>query len=156
MAGCEGDVAAAVAMLWIRHRLDSPSWIANPAQVDLEAGELVLAHCTIAPSLTEDLDLHTHFESGIGVGIRGTIPDGPVTLIRLGGTDLERRWLADADVIGSGDSADLCRTQVTLRLARDRLAELLDAPLGNHLVLVPGHHAERLDRWWRLVIGEAA
>ena len=156
VAGCEGDVAAAVAMLWIRHRLDSPSWIANPAQVDLEAGELVLAHCTIAPSLTEGLDLHTHFESGIGVGIHGTIPDGPVTLVRLGGTDLDRRWLADADVIGSGDSADLCRTQATLRLARDRLAKLLDAPLGNHLVLVPGHHAERLDRWWRLVIGEAA
>jgi len=155
VAGCEGDVAAAVAMLWIRHRLDSPSWIANPAQVDLEAGELVLAHCTIAPSLTEGLDLSTHFESGIGVGIHGTIPDGPVTLVRLGGTDLDRRWLADADVVGSGDSPDLCRTQATLRLDRDRLAELLDAPLGNHLVLVPGHHAERLDRWWRLVIAGA-
>ncbi len=154
VAGCEGDVAAAVAMLWIRHRLDAVSWIANPAQVDPAAGELVLAHCTIAPSLTEDLHLHTHFESGIGVGISGTIPNGPVTLVRLGGRGLERRWLADAEVIGSGDSPDLCRTQATLRLEPERVAELLDAPLGNHLVLVPGHHAARLERWWRLVIAE--
>ena len=154
VAGCEGDVAAAVAMLWIRHRLDAVSWIANPAQVDPAAGELVLAHCTIAPSLTEDLHLHTHFESGIGVGISGTIPNGPVTLVRLGGRGLERHWLADAEVIGSGDSPDLCRTQATLRLEPERVAELLDAPLGNHLVLVPGHHAARLERWWRLVVAQ--
>ncbi len=154
VAGCEGDVAAALAMLWIRHRLDSVSWIANPAQVDPHAGQLVLAHCTIAPSLTEDLHLHTHFESGIGVGISGTIPAGPVTLVRLGGKGLERRWLADAAVVGSGDSPDLCRTQAELRLEPARVAELLEDPLGNHLVLVPGHHAERLDRWWRLVVAE--
>ncbi len=116
---------------------------------------MVLAHCTIAPSLAEDLHLHTHFESGIGVGIRGTIPSGPVTLVRLGGRGLEQRWLADAEVIGSGDSPDLCRTQATLRLEPARVAELLDAPLGNHLVLAPGHHAERLERWWRLVVADS-
>jgi L-fucose isomerase-like protein len=153
VAGCEGDVASAVAMLWIRHRLGLPSWIANPAQVDLEADELVLAHCTITPSLTEGLELHTHFESGLGVGVRGRIPPGPVTLVRLGGRGLERRWLADGEVVGGGESPDLCRTQATVRLAPGRVGELLEAPLGNHLVLVPGHHAERLDRWWRLVVG---
>jgi L-fucose isomerase-like protein len=155
VAGCEGDVASAVAMLWIRHLLDSPSWIANPAQVDVAAGELVLAHCTIAPSLAEDLHLDTHFESGLGVGISGTIPPGPVTLVRLGGTGLERRWLADGEVVGSGDSPDLCRTQATVRLEPGRVVELLDGPLGNHLVLVPGHHRERLDRWWRLAVADA-
>jgi L-fucose isomerase-like protein len=154
VAGCEGDVASAVAMLWIRHRLDSPSWIANPAQVDPELGELVLAHCTIAPSLAEDLRLDTHFESGLGVGISASIPPGPVTLVRLGGPDLERRWLADGEVVGAGDSSDLCRTQATVRLEPGRVDELLRAPLGNHLVLVPGHHAERLDRWWRLAVAD--
>jgi L-fucose isomerase-like protein len=154
VAGCEGDVASAVAMIWIRHRLDSAGWIANPAQLDLDAGELMLAHCTIAPSLAEDLHLDTHFESGLGVGISGTIPPGPVTLVRLGGPGLEQRWLADGEVIGSGDSPDLCRTQATVRLEPGRVAELLEAPLGNHLVLVPGHHAERLDRWWRLVVAD--
>jgi L-fucose isomerase-like protein len=113
---------------------------------------VVLAHCTIAPSLVEDLHLHTHFESGIGVGISGTIPAGPVTLVRLGGVGLERRWLADAEVVGTGEDPDLCRTQATVRLDPAQVAELLEAPLGNHVVLVPGHHAARLDRWWRLVV----
>jgi hypothetical protein len=30
----------------------------------------------------------------------------------------------------------------------------LDDPLGNHLVMVHGHHRERLERWWRLVFGD--
>lgn len=154
VAGCEGDVAAAVAMLWVRHRLGSAGWIANPAQVDVDADELVLAHCTIAPSLADDLHLDTHFESGLGVGISGTIAPQPVTLVRLGGPGLDRRWLADGEVVGSGDSPDLCRTQATVRLAPGRVAGLLDAPLGNHLVLVPGHHADRLDRWWHLVVAD--
>lgn len=153
VAGCEGDVAAAVAMLWVRHLLDRPSWIANPAQVDPGADEVLLAHCTIAPSLVEDVDLHTHFESGIGVGIRGALPLGPVTLIRLGGGGLERCWLADGAVVGGGASQDLCRTQARVRLGPGKVQDLLDHPLGNHLVLVPGHHADRMSRWWRTVIG---
>ncbi len=153
VAGCEGDVAAAVAMLWIRHLLDRPSWIANPAQVDPGADEVLLAHCTIAPSLVEDLDLHTHFESGIGVGIHGAVPPGPVTLVRLGGGELEHCWLADGVVVGGGGSPDLCRTQARVRLGSGRVQELLDHPLGNHLVLARGHHADRMGRWWRTAIG---
>ena len=33
----------------------------------------------------------------------------------------------------------LCRTQVRVRIPPAAAAELLEAPLGNHLVLVPGH-----------------
>ena len=38
----------------------------------VDAGELLLAHCTVAPSMFDDVELHTHFESGLGIGIRGT------------------------------------------------------------------------------------
>ena len=31
--------------------------------------------------------------------------------------------------------------------------ELLDDPLGNHLVMVHGHHRRRFERWWRLAFG---
>ena len=51
-------------------------------------------------------------------------------------------------------AAQLNQRADSLRAQADALPELLDAPLGNHLVLVPGHHAERLERWWRLVIAE--
>jgi L-fucose isomerase-like protein len=153
VAGCEGDVASAVAMLLVRLLLDQPSWIANPAAIDELHDRLLLAHCTVAPSLVEQVELHTHFESGIGVGLRGRFAPGPATLLRLGGPALDRIWVSDAMIEESGADDDLCRTQVTLRLIDVPARSLLDAPLGNHLVLALGHHRQRFERWWQLAFG---
>ncbi len=150
VAGCEGDVAATVAMLLARIVLDRAAWVANPASIDAATNQLLLAHCTVAPSMVDTVELHTHFESGIGIGIRGTFAPGPVTLLRLGGDALEEHWFAEADVVATGDSPDLCRTQVTLQVRDRSLRDLLEAPLGNHLVMVHGHHRAHLERWWRL------
>ena len=155
VAGCEGDIASTMAMLLARQLLDQPSWIANPARIDVEAGRLLLAHCTVAPSLVDDIELHTHFESGLGIGLRGTFAPGPVTLMRLGGDRLERHWFAEGSIESSGDAPDLCRTQVTVHVD-EPLDSLLDDPLGNHLVMVLGHHRNRLERWWRLAFPAGA
>ena len=155
VAGCEGDVASTVAMMLVRALIDRPSWIANPARIDTADNSLLLAHCTVAPSMVDDLELHTHFESGLGIGLRGTFAPGPVTLMRLGGPSLERHWFAEAEIVGTGTSPDLCRTQVQLRVDDDRpVGRLLDDPLGNHLVMVQGHHGARLEHWWRLAFGD--
>lgn len=154
VAGCEGDVASAVAMLLVRALLDQPSWIANPATVDVERDRVLLAHCTVAPSMVEHVELHTHFESGIGVGLRGRFAPGPVTLLRLGGPALEQHWVAEGTIESGGDADDLCRTQVLVRLERPTgaAAALLDAPLGNHLVMFHGHHRDRIERWLDLAV----
>ncbi|MFP5488033.1 MAG: hypothetical protein ACLGHQ_06975, partial [Acidimicrobiia bacterium] len=149
VAGCEGDIAATVAMLLVRELLDQPSWIANPARIDAATGHLLLAHCAVPPSMVTDVELHTHFESGLGIGLRGRFAPGPVTFLRLGGDRLERHWFAEGCVEESGDAPDLCRTQVTVHVD-EPLDGLLDDPLGNHLVMVSGHHRRRLERWWRL------
>lgn len=154
VAGCEGDVPSAVAMLWVRALLDQPTWMANPATLDIEANHLVLAHCTVAPSMVDGFGLDTHFESGIGVGISGHFAPQPVTLIRLGGVDLDECWIAEGDIIATGDDADLCRTQVTVALSSGHVTDLLERPLGNHLVLAAGHHEGRLRRWWRLAVSD--
>lgn len=156
VAGCEGDVASAVAMLMVRALFEQPSWMANPAHIDAENNRILLAHCTIAPSLVGgDLELHTHFESGLGVGLRGHFAPGWVTLLRLGGPALERWWVAEARVEHSGDAPDLCRTQVTVQLHDAEARELLEAPLGNHLVLFHGRHRARVERWRTLAFGAA-
>jgi L-fucose isomerase-like protein len=152
VAGCEGDVPSALAMLWVRHLLDQPTWMANPATLDVDRNELVLAHCTVAPSMVESFALDTHFESGMGVGISGTFAEQPVTLIRLGGADLDECWIAEGDIVATGDDADLCRTQVTITLSSGHVDDLLTHPLGNHLVLAAGHHQARLRRWWQLAV----
>ena len=154
VAGCEGDLASAVAMLWVRELLGSASWMANPADVNSETGEVVLAHCTVAPSLVAEFELSTHFESGLGVGIAGRFRRQPVTLVRLGGRNLERSWIVDGELVASGNSAHLCRTQATIVIPPEDAATVLERPLGNHIVMVPGHHAGRLRDWWRQYVSD--
>ncbi|MGE0138083.1 MAG: hypothetical protein AB7L17_15505 [Ilumatobacteraceae bacterium] len=155
VAGCEGDVASTVAMLMVRALTGRPSWMANPSSIDVDRDQVVLAHCTVAPSMVESVELDTHFESGIGVGLRGRFASGPVTLLRLGGRALEHRWMAEGDIVACGDAGDLCRTQVTVQLHDEPAHRLLDEPLGNHLVLVSGHHRARFERWWQLAFAAA-
>jgi L-fucose isomerase-like protein len=147
VAGCEGDLVATVAMLWIHRMIGTPSWMANPCRIDLDRGRLSLAHCTVARSLGGEYRLRSHFESGLGVGIQGSLPTGPVTLVRIGGTRMEKLRVIDGRLMRNTDHPDLCRTQVEVDVGRDALQDLLAQPLGNHLVVVPGHHAALLGRW---------
>jgi len=152
-AGCEGDLVSTVAMLWVKLVLGETSWMANPSSVDAAGNSLVLSHCTVPRSMTDGYTLRSHFESGKGVAIQGTLANGPVTLIRIGGKSMEELWLADGEITGTGAAGNACRTQAEVHLTGGGTAsDLLDRPLGNHLVLVRGHHAARLRSWWKMVI----
>lgn len=151
IAGCEGDVPSTIAMLWAQHLVGATPWMANPARVDEQGQEIVLAHCTVPLSIVESYRLRSHFESGLGVGIQGAMPLGPVTLVRIGGAMLERAWIAEGEIVATGEAEDLCRTQVTVRVDDGDLGELLRAPLGNHLVVVRGRHATRFRAWHDMV-----
>ena len=154
-AGCEGDVVSTVAMLWVRLLLDEVSWMANLSAVDPAGNSLVLAHCTVPRSMVDGYTLRSHFESGIGVAIQGTMSGGPVTLIRIGGKSMTELWLAEAEISRAGNAENLCRTQVEVRLADvGAAADLLERPLGNHVVLVRGRHAARLRAWWEMMIAD--
>lgn len=152
VAGCEGDLPSTLAMLLARHLLDQPAWMANPAQVEVDTNRLLLAHCTVAPSMVDGMSLDTHFESGKGVGISGHFASQPVTLVRIGGADLDQCWIVEGDIVATSDDPDLCRTQVTVALSSGTVDDLLERPLGNHLVLVAGLHERRLRRWWSMAI----
>ena len=122
--------------------------IAHPGNNSLPASLEVLAHCTIPRTLVESYRLRSHFESGLGVGIQGALPTGPVTLLRIGGKKMDRLWFAEGEILRSGDAENLCRTQVEIRLTNGgTVSDLLRAPLGNHLVLVYGHHLTQLRSW---------
>jgi len=152
IAGCEGDLVSTVGLLWVRDLLGETPWMANPAQMDQSANTLWLAHCTVPRTMVSSYRLRSHFESGQGVGIQGELPAGPVTLLRIGGTRMERLWLAEGEIIASGHAEDLCRTQAEVRLTSGHVSELLRESLGNHIVVVYGHHADRLRAWWEMFI----
>jgi L-fucose isomerase-like protein len=152
IAGCEGDLVATVAMLWVHLLLEQAPWMANPSRIDLAGGILSLAHCTAPRSAGGAYLLRSHFESGLGVGIQSRLPTGPVTLVRIGGSRMERLRAVDGRLLGNTDHPDLCRTQVEVELGRETLQDLLAQPLGNHVVVAWGHHAAALRRWHEAMI----
>jgi L-fucose isomerase-like protein len=154
-AGCEGDLMSTVAVLWAKVLLGEVSWMANPAAVDVDAGTIMLAHCTVPRSMVGTYKLRSHFESNKGVALEGAFGEGPATLARIGGKNMTELWLAEGEVARQGTADDLCRTQAEVRLADGgRAADLLERPLGNHVVLIRGHHENRLRSWWEMMIAD--
>jgi L-fucose isomerase-like protein len=152
IAGCEGDIVSTVGMLWASLLTGEVPWMANPSDLDEEENALWLAHCTVPRTMLEGYSLRSHFESGLGVGIQGTLPKGPVTLLRIGGALMDELWLAEGDLTDVGDKENLCRTQARIALSRGDVRDLLTAPLGNHIVMVRGHHGDRLGEWWETML----
>ena len=152
IAGCEGDLVSTVAMLWTRELLGVVPWMANPADVDPELDVVRVAHCTVPRTLAARYRLRSHFESGIGVGLEGELHPGPVTLVRIGGAQMRRLWVADGESLPTSSVADACRTQLEVQVRREAAEDLLREPLGNHLVVVPGNHARRLRAWWEAMV----
>ncbi len=140
VAGCEGDVPTMLTMMLHRALSGSSSFQANPASINPETGEMLFAHCTIPFDMVCRYELDTHFESGIGVGIRGVVPEGPVTLCKLSG-DLSRCFVAEGELIRNQAAPDLCRTQLAIRLNPSDTEYFLTHPIGNHHVIATGLHA---------------
>lgn len=151
VAGCEGDLPAALTMLWMQTLSGQTPFMANPQDMDLSANTLWLAHCTIARRMLKGYALRSHFESSLGVGIQGELDPGPITLARIGGTNLREVFLTDGELLGNGDSELRCRTQIQVRLDSD-VRELISRPLGNHLVVIRGHWATQLREYHELFV----
>ena len=144
VAGCEGDVPAMLSMAIAHALLGVTGFQANPASIDTEKGEMVFAHCTIPLNMVERYEFDTHFESGIGIGIRGYMAEGPVTVFKVSG-DLSQLFAAQGRLLGCDSKPDLCRTQLKVRLDQTSDAEyFLTKPIGNHHIILPGHHGELL------------
>jgi L-fucose isomerase-like protein len=152
VAGCEGDLPALLTMYLLSSLSGRAAFMANPQEISLADGRVWLAHCTVARSLCRSFHLDSHFESGVGVGVAGRFADGPVTVARLGGVDCSKLWMSEGQVAATGAAPDRCRTQVLVELNQG-VDELLQRPLGNHLVLTPGHWATALQVFTETMLG---
>ncbi len=144
VAGCEGDVPAMLSMMIAQVLTGMSGFQANPARINPETGELLFAHCTIPFNMVEHYELDTHFESGIGVGIRGYMKEGPVTIFKVSG-DLSRCFIEEGELVRNQAQSDLCRTQQIIRLSDPSKAHyFLTKPIGNHHIIMRGHHKRLL------------
>ena len=136
IAGCEGDITAVLGMMISYKKTGKIPWMANPVSFDTIENSLELAHCTVPRKLVESYRLRSHFETNIGVGIQGFFPIGQkVRLWRMGGEDLNMMWQAEGELFATGCEETQCRTQIKVKLFNKQVAELLNNPLGNHLVV---------------------
>lgn len=144
VAGCEGDVPAMLSMMIVQSLLGISGFQANPARINPETGEILFAHCTIPLNMVERYEFDTHFESGIGIGIRGYMKEGPVTIFKVSG-DLSRRFIEEGTLLRNQAEPDLCRTQQVIQLAdKSKTDYFLTDPIGNHHIILPGHHKDLL------------
>ena len=144
VAGCEGDVPAMLSMMIGRAVSGVSGFQANPSSIDPETGEIVFSHCTVPLDMVSSFGLDTHFESGIGVGIRGQLPSGPVTVFKVSG-DLSMHFVCEGELLRCEAKPDLCRTQTVLKLPASAASYFLTEPIGNHHIVLPGHHAAVLE-----------
>lgn len=138
-SSCEGDVPALISMLVAKALTGCCGFQANPSRIDPARGEMLLAHCTVPLNMIRCGEYDTHFESGIGVAVRGELPEGAVTILKVS-PDLRQCFAADATLLRNTAERDLCRTQVVLRAPGTARYFLTDS-IGNHHIILPGHYA---------------
>ena len=138
-AGCEGDIFSLLTMHVVNALTGRSSFMANPSKFNYEDNSLLLAHCTVPLNMTSSYSLTTHFESGLGIGVRGEMPEGRVTVCKIAPDyTLENCVCLPANIKDNPNLEGYCRTQITVALNEDGLLELLKSSFGNHLVISYG------------------
>ena len=143
-ASCEGDVPALLSMMIAQALTGCTGFQANPSRIDAETGQMLFAHCTVPFNMVKDWQYDTHFESGIGVGIHGNLPEGPVTVFKVSGK-LDRHFAAEGELLRNQYEDNLCRTQVVLQLKPGDARYFLTDSIGNHHIILPGHCKDLLE-----------
>lgn len=145
VAGCEGDIPAMLSMIISRAVSGVSGFQANPARIDSESGEILFAHCTVPLNMVKRYQLDTHFESGIGVGIRGFMEEGDVTLFKVAG-DISRCFVSEGKLLSCQSEPNLCRTQMLIKLDnKEDCNYFFREPIGNHHIIIPGRYKEILE-----------
>lgn len=147
VAGCEGDVPALISMTILHLLTDEPVFMANPSSIDIDKNEIILAHCTLPLNMPDKFYLKTHFESGIGVGIKGDIREGEATIFKFSG-DSKNYFVSGGEIIENLNRENLCRTQIRFRMDEDVKYFLQDS-IGNHHLICKGDYSELVREFFK-------
>ncbi|MBN2395642.1 MAG: hypothetical protein JXC36_04170 [Candidatus Atribacteria bacterium] len=150
VAGCEGDVPALISMIIAYLLTDQPVFMGNPACVDQEKNEMTIAHCTVPINMCESYHWDSHFESGMGIAIRGKVKEGPVTLFKIDGK-VEKYFISEGELTKNLELPNLCRTQFQI-LLKEPVNNFLDRSIANHHILCRGWHRERIEAFLSMIL----
>lgn len=146
--GCEGDMPSLISMAILGSASGKPVFMCNPSRIDTAAGEMVLAHCTLPVDMPREMKLTTHYESGIGVAIKGEIEPGACTIFKTSG-DLTRYYCAAGEITENLNEPYLCRTQIKLKL--DSFDYFLKNPINNHHLVCNGDYTAEIEEFFNIL-----
>jgi L-fucose isomerase-like protein len=150
VAGCEGDIPSTFTMLIAKHVTGRPTFMANVSDVDASTNTAIFAHCTVPTSLTRSYSLMTHFESGMSLGVRGTIDSQKITVLKVAGEELTRYWVSSGEIIENLENETACRTQIRVKL-KEPVTYFLEESLDNHHIIILGDFAEEFKKFFPFV-----
>jgi L-fucose isomerase-like protein len=139
---CEGDIPAMLSMYILNKITGQPGFQANPSRIDTDKNEIVFAHCTLPIDMAENYKVMTHYESGIGVALRGKMKVTDITIFKIS-KNLKDYYVSEGKLTENLNEDNLCRTQIRIKL--DDVLYFLTSPYGNHHIIVYGHHKNKID-----------
>lgn len=142
IAGCEGDVPSLLTMLVVQAITKQPSFMANPSRIDITKSEILFAHCTVPLNMCSDYTLLTHFESGLGIGVRGILDKKEVSVVKIA-PNLKDTLCVNGEIIDNLSLENYCRTQIVVKLEMEELFDFLKENFGNHVLICYGNIREQ-------------
>ncbi|MBQ0009438.1 MAG: hypothetical protein KBS97_04140 [Firmicutes bacterium] len=142
IATCEGDVPAMLTMALVREITHQSSFQVNPSYINIEKKYAFFAHCTLPLDMCLSYEFNTHFESGIGLGVKGRLNLGKVTIFKIN-RNLESFELFEGKIVENLKKSNLCRTQIKVEFEED-ISEMFTSPNGNHLIIFYGSHKKEI------------
>ena len=138
VATCEGDIPTMISMHILNKVTNQVGFQANPSRIDIENSKMILAHCTLPLNMVDKYYFDTHFESGIGVAIKGYLKEEKVTIFKLS-KNLKDYYVTTGTIIKNLEETNLCRTQIEITVD-DNIEYFLNRPFGNHHVVIYGDY----------------
>lgn len=147
---CEGDIPSLVTMEICNYLFSNPGFQANPSQIDSDNNTIIFAHCTLPLNMTNSYTLDTHYESGIGVAIRGKLKEDKVTIFKLS-RDLKHYFVSSGKILENLNEDNLCRTQIKVKIDHD-INYFLTRPYGNHHIIIYGNHEKEINDFMKSIL----
>ena len=142
---CEGDVPSMISMHILNRVLGCPGFQANPSRISVRDKKMIFAHCTLPLNMTTSYKLDTHFESGIGVAVKGELKEEKITVFKLS-RNLKDYYVSTGRIIRNLYEDNLCRTQIEIEVD-DNIEYFLNRPYGNHHIIIYGDHKDEIIKY---------
>ena len=132
-ASCEGDVPSLITMVILNLLFGEAGFMVNPSSLKIENNSMIVAHCTLPINMTNSYSLTTHFESGIGVAVKGQLPEQKAMIFKVS-PNLDDYFVSEIDITSNLCETNLCRTQIEIVLKED-VRYFITKPCGNHHII---------------------